>query len=73
MSMQANMGESPEQSFQYDDVCRIVGHLYLDSFHKVQAVELQAQNMLEQLRIQNTTLIKEAEELEAELEKHDGI
>ncbi len=73
MSMQANLGESPENSIQYEDICKIVGRLYLDSFHRVQTVEAQASNMIEQLRVQNADLIKEAQELESELEKRDGI
>ena len=49
-----------------------MGHLYLDSFRKVQNVEFQASTTIEQLRIQNAGLIKEAQELEDELEKRDG-
>ena len=72
MSMQANMGESPENSIQYEDICKIVGRLYLDSFHRVQTVEVQATNMIEQLRTQNANLIKGAQELEDELEERNG-
>ena len=72
MSMQENMGESPEDSIQYEDICKIVGRLYLDSFHRVQTVEVQATNMIEQLRTQNANLIKEAQELEDELEERNG-
>jgi|TARA_R110002020_G_scaffold69203_1_gene180270 hypothetical protein len=68
-----NMGGSPENPFKYDDICQIVGHLYLDSFHKSQTMELHATSMIEQLRTQNSTLIKEVKELEEELEKRDGV
>ena len=68
-----NQGASPDNSLKYDDVCKVVGHLYLDSIHKTQTMELHAKTMLEQLRTQNATLIKEVQDLEAELEKRDGV
>ena len=72
MSMQANPDESSENSIQYEDICKIVGRLYLDSFHRVQTMENQAANTIEQLRIQNANLIKEAQELGNELEQLNG-
>ena len=73
MSAEQNMGAPLENSLKYDIICQVVGHLYLDSFHKSQNMELHAASMMEQLRIQNSTLIKEVAELEAQLKKHDGI
>ena len=73
MSTKANPSEPLENSVQYEDICKIVGTLYLDSFRRVQTVEAQASTMIEHLRAQNSTLIKEMEELEADIEKRNGI
>ena len=67
------MSKQLENAIQYDNICKIVGNLYLDSCHKLQNMETHADSMVERIRAQNSTLIKEAQELRAELEKHNGV
>lgn len=73
MTAQIVGGEQPQenQGLQYEDICKIVGNLYLDSFHVKQGVESQFKTVVESLKTQITTLINDNAELEKELVKFE--
>ena len=59
------MAEIPaETPIKYDDICQVVGHLYLDSFHQRHTMETHFKAMLSQLQAQNATLMQEVKMLE---------
>ena len=73
MLEEQNTDTPSSSSIKYDDICQIVGHLYLDSFQRTKATETQGNTIMEHLRNQNDALVKEVRELELQLEKRDGV
>lgn len=57
-----------ETPIKWDDVCKIVGSLYLDSYHRVSTLESHFRSILEQLEQQNTELSRENGILKQELD-----
>ncbi len=47
-----------EKPINYDEICRIVGSLYLDSYHRVSAIEEHAKSIIQEYanRIEDLTL-----------------
>ena len=72
MSREENMDNS-STSFKYDDICKIVGNLYLDSLHRIQTMETHNNSVIEHFRAQNSDLMQEVKDLQSELAKHNGI
>ena len=63
-----------EHPITYDEICRIIGSLYLDGIRKSKGIEGQAKNLLNQLngqmellREENSKLKKQISELDKEL------
>ena len=58
-----------EQPITYEDICRIVGSLYLDGIRKSKGVEEQAKSLLGQLNGQLESLREENTKLRNELKE----
>jgi hypothetical protein len=50
--------ENTQSSFQYDEICRIIGHLYLESIQSRKSVESHYKLVVEQLQGELASLRK---------------
>ena len=57
-----------ELPLKYDDICNIVGHLYLDSYHRISVLEDQFKSIIKTYVEQNQQLQQDNEILKKQLE-----